>query len=407
MSSPWSWSSIVALAEEAPPEITTEDVFGGDVDRPLTEWVEEHVTDNELVLWAINNALEPALQILIIVVLAIGMLWFIRRTIRRASTRVKEPDTGRGRRRDRRRGYDEGRSRPSVRRAQRADALGALANSIAGVVVWVVALFMVLGTFGISLGPLIAGAGIVGLALGFGAQGLVRDFISGSFMLIEDQYGVGDFIDAGEMMGVVEGITLRSTRIRDLNGTLWHVPNGEILRVGNMSQEWSRAVLDVAVSYNTDVDAASDIIQRVASAMAHEPEYEEQFLDEPEIWGVQDLGADSVDIRLVIKTQPGVHVKLLREIRRRIKAAFDAAGIEIPFSQRTVWLRTEHPVALGDQRTTLWSDPVLDERARQAAVEASVRGKEGPARGRGERMPEQEEIAEEVLDIDLGDGQPR
>jgi moderate conductance mechanosensitive channel len=406
MSSSWSSSSTVALAEEAPPEITTEDVFGGDVDRPLTEWVEENVTDHELVIWAINNALEPALQILIIVLVAIGMLWFIRRTIRRASARIKEPDNGRGRRGDGG-GYDEGRARPSIRRAQRADALGALANSLAGVIVWVVALFMVLGTFGISLGPLIAGAGIVGLALGFGAQGLVRDFISGAFMLIEDQYGVGDFIDAGEMMGVVEGITLRSTRIRDLNGTLWHVPNGEILRVGNMSQEWSRAVLDVAVSYNTDVDAASDIIQRVASAMASEPEYEEQFLDEPEIWGVQDLGADSVDIRLVIKTQPGVHVKLLREIRRRIKAAFDAAGVEIPFSQRTVWLRTEHPVAIGDQRTTLWPDPVLDERARQAAVEASVRGKEGPARGRGDRMPEQEEIAEDVLDIELGDGEPR
>ncbi len=383
---------------ETPGDISAEEVFGGEVERPLTEWLEQQ-TDSDLLVWAVGNALEPALQILVIIVVAGLLLVLVRRGIRHAIVHVKDPEADRRWSR-RRPAMDEGRPQQSLRRAQRADALGALAGSLARVVILVTAGFMVLGTFGISLGPLIAGAGIIGLALGFGAQGLVRDFISGVFMLVEDQYGVGDFIDAGEMMGVVEGISLRSTRIRDLNGTLWHVPNGEILRVGNMSQEWSRAVLDVSVAYNTDVDAASDIIQRVASAMAHEEEYEDMFLDEPEIWGVQELGPDSVDIRLVIKTQAGLHVKLLRELRRRIKAALDAAGVEIPFAQRTVWLRTEQPVALGDAGVPIWEAPRLNERARKAAVAASIRGKEGPAKGRGSRMPEEAEMSQELI---LGD----
>jgi moderate conductance mechanosensitive channel len=397
----WTATLRPLLADTAdPPDISPEEVFGGEVERPLTEWLERQ-TDSDLLVWAVGNAVEPALQIAVILSLAILLLWLVRRTIRHTVARLKDPEAARARRWGRgAAGVDEGRVKQSLRRAQRADALGALAGSLARVIILATATFMILGTFGISLGPLIAGAGIIGLALGFGAQGLVRDFISGVFMLVEDQYGVGDFIDAGEMMGVVEGISLRSTRIRDLNGTLWHVPNGEILRVGNMSQEWSRAVLDVSVAYNTDVDAASDIIQRVASAMAHESAYADQFLDEPEIWGVQELGPDSVDIRLVIKTQAGLHVSLLRELRRRIKAALDAAGVEIPFSQRTVWLRTEQPVALGDAGVPIWEAPKLGERARKAAVAASLRGKEGPARGRGSRMPEEAEMSQELV---LGD----
>jgi moderate conductance mechanosensitive channel len=337
------------LAVDGEPTETpgVEDIITGEVDRPLTDWLERNVTDNELVVWLVRNGLEPALQILLILTLTLVLLWFVRRTIRRAVARAKDPEAARGRRLRSRVGFqDEGQVHFSARRAQRADALAALGGSIAGVVIWTMAVFMILGTFGISLGPLVAGAGIIGLALGFGAQGLVRDFISGIFMLIEDQYGVGDIVDVGEAIGVIEGVTLRSTRIRDVEGTLWHVPNGEIRRVGNMSQQWARVLLDIGVSYGTDVDEAIEIIEAVAVAMAEEEAYRDLFIDAPEVWGVQSLSADSVDIRLVIKVKPAEQWALGRELRRRIKAAFDAAEVEIPFPQRTVWLRTETPVSV-------------------------------------------------------------
>jgi moderate conductance mechanosensitive channel len=389
----------VLLAAEAVPEEAPDigEVFGGDVDRPLTEWLERNVTDDELVLWMVENGLEPALQILLILLLAGFLLWFIRRTIRRAVARAKDPEAPRGQRLRRKVGLqDEARVQYSVRRAQRADALGALAGSITGVVVWTIVVFMVLGTVGITLGPLVAGAGILGLALGFGAQGLVRDFISGVFMLIEDQYGVGDIVDVGEATGVVEGVTLRTTRIRDIEGTLWHVPNGEIRRIGNMSQQWARVLLDVSVSYGTDVDAAIEIIEAVAVAMSEEEAYRDLFIAAPEVWGVQSLGADGVDIRLVIKVKPAEQWALGRELRRRIKAAFDAADVEIPFPQRTVWLRTEEPVSVsrtggeepthGAPGTPGGPDPATIQRA----LDHAAAGDRGRERIHGQDLPDAE-----------------
>ena len=129
-------------------------------------------------------------------------------------------------------------------------------RSLGTAIIWTFAVIYVLNDLGFNLGPLLAGAGIVGVALGFGSQSLVKDFLSGMFMLIEDQYGVGDIIDVGEAAGVVEEVTLRTTRLRDVNGTVWHVPNGQIVRVGNRSQQWARAVLDIAVAHKTDVAAA-------------------------------------------------------------------------------------------------------------------------------------------------------
>jgi moderate conductance mechanosensitive channel len=412
---------LLLAAEGEPVDLPdSSEVFSGEVDRPLTEWLEENVTDNELLLWLVENALEPALQILLILTLAGALLWFLRRTIRRGVARAKDPEAPRGQRLRRRVGFqDEGRVQYSVRRAQRADALGALAGSIAGVVVWSIALFMVLGTFGITLGPLVAGAGILGLALGFGAQGLVRDFISGVFMLIEDQYGVGDIVDVGEAAGVVEGVTLRTTRIRDVEGTLWHVPNGEIRRVGNSSQQWARVLLDISVSYATDVDQAIEIIEAVAVAMAEEEAYRDLFIDPPEVWGVQALGADSVDIRLVIKVKPAEQWALGRELRRRIKAAFDAAEVEIPFPQRTVWLRTETPVAIarsqenGEPSTDRGPEgrgaesrgPQTRSRADEAAVQRALeRAAEGD-RGR-ERIERQDVAVEDAAPEDAEASDP-
>jgi small conductance mechanosensitive channel len=227
----------------------------------------------------------------------------------------------------------------SARRAQRARTIGSLLDSVATFVIWIIAVLMVLGELHINIGPLIAGAGIVGIAFGFGAQNLVRDFLSGIFMLIEDQYGVGDIIDAGPATGTVENISLRTTRLRDVNGVVWHIPNGQMSRIGNKSQQWSRALIDVDVAYDTDIDRASEVIKQVADGLMSDEEFAAMILEEPEVWGVERLGADGVSIRLVVKTTPADQFKVARQLRARIKAAFDEVGIEIPFPQRVVWHR--------------------------------------------------------------------
>ncbi len=225
---------------------------------------------------------------------------------------------------------------PSLRRLQRAETIGALLASIASLTIWSLAGLSALGTLGLDLAPLIAGAGIVGVALGFGSQNLVRDFISGIFMLLEDQYGVGDVIDAaaptGVVRGTVEGVGLRTTRLRDVNGTLWHLPNGEIQRIGNSSQGWARALVDVEVAYSADLQDATRAIERVADDLWHDQHWTARLLEEPELWGVEELGPAGVRVRLVVKTRPLEQWSVARELRARIKAAFDRAGIEAPGS---------------------------------------------------------------------------
>ena len=209
---------------------------------------------------------------------------------------------------------------------------------------------MMLGQLDMDLAPLIAGAGIGGLALGFGAQSIVKDFLSGLFMLIEDQYGVGDIVDVGSALGTVEKVSLRSTTIRDVKGTVWHVPNGAISRVGNFSQLWSRALLDVEVAYDTDLDLARDVIQSVGDSLWADKEWGgDELMERPEIWGVQELGASAVALRLVVKTEPSKQWAVERELRLRLKVAFDEAGIEIPFPQQTVWHRNIDSVFHGKE----------------------------------------------------------
>jgi moderate conductance mechanosensitive channel len=220
---------------------------------------------------------------------------------------------------------------PSLRRVQRAETIGSLLASVSSFAIWLLAGLTVLGTLGIDLGPLIAGAGIVGVALGFGSQNLVRDFIAGIFMLLEDQYGVGDVIDAGPaggtVSGAVEAVGLRTTRLRDVNGTLWHLPNGEIRRVGNHSQGWARALVDVEVDYSADLESAIDTIRRVADELWRDEQWAGRMLEQPEVWGVEELGLQAARVRLVVKTRPLEQWTVARELRARIKAAFDQAGI--------------------------------------------------------------------------------
>jgi small-conductance mechanosensitive channel len=314
--------------------------------RPLTSWV-QRVTDNEFVLWSVDALVGPILTVLTILLIAGLGLRFVRRALRRIVERAKEPKgilptsfLGAAASAVGFAGATEEARVHQARREQRAEALGALAMSVVGVLVWGFAILTALGTVGVNLAPLIAGAGILGVAIGFGAQGIVKDFLSGVIMLVEDQYGVGDVIDAGAATGVVEQVSLRTTRIRDVNGTVWHVPNGSISRVGNLTQEWSRMVIDVDVAYGTDVDRAIEILTGALRRFEEREDVQERLLGEPmEVWGVQALGDSSVAIRVVAKTVPGQQWALGRLFRQSVKRELDAAGIEIPFPQRTVWHR--------------------------------------------------------------------
>ena len=192
----------------------------------------------------------------------------------------------------------------SPRAAARTQTIGIVLRSLATATIYSFTAMLILGEVGINLGPLIAGAGIAGVALGFGAQSLVKDFLSGIFMLIEDQYGVGDVVDLGVATGTVEAVNLRSTRLRSADGTVWHVPNGGIVRVGNKSQDWSRALLDVTVAYDADLRHASEVIKRVADEMAQDDEWKDDILEPPEVWGVEHVRDGAVVIRLVLKMRP-------------------------------------------------------------------------------------------------------
>lgn len=346
---------------------------------PVTMFIDTWVTSD---LWRtlLTQVGAPLLRIIAIIVVALILRRVVGRVINEAVERAKTPPPDltftvlTERARDymqRKTANSHEQAVESVRREQRANSLGGLARSVASVAIVASALIMVLSELGLELAPLLAGAGIVGLAVGFGAQDLVKDFLSGVFMLLEDQFGVGDIIDVGGNTGVVEAISLRSTRLRSVDGTLWHVPNGDIRQVGNRSQEWARALFDVDVSYDTDVDVALSVIGQVVTDLSEDPEFAENFLEEPTVVGVLALGADSVTLRAMAQVVPGQQWALGREFSRRIKRAFDTANIEFPFPQRTVWLRTERPLAIGDQDTPVWDTPPPDQASRDTARAAA------------------------------------
>ena len=290
------------------------------------------------------GAVETAWHVLLVVLLAFVLRHVVHRLIRRLIHEAVTSTVPVGIRPLR--GRDDGEvveAAPLLteRRRQRTETIGSVLRSVTSVIVFTVATAMVLGELGLQLGPILASAGIIGVALGFGAQNLVKDFLNGIFMILEDQYGVGDAIDAGEASGIVEAVNLRTTRLRSVDGTVWHIRNGEILRIGNMSQGWSRALLDVSVAYDTDTDHAAAVIKRVADSVWKDEHLGKLVLEEPEVWGVENLGVDGIAIRLVVKTAPLEQWVVARELRRRVKTAFREEGIEIPFPQRALWLRTD------------------------------------------------------------------
>ena len=229
------------------------------------------------------------------------------------------------------------------RREARASSISTVVASSAAVVIWVVAVFLVLGELSVDLAPLIASAGIAGLALGFGAQSLVKDCITGFFMLLEDQYGIGDVVDLGEASGSVERVSLRTTVLRGQDGTVWHVPNGEVRRVGNQSQLWSVAVVDVLVGADADVDLASRTILETAVRVAESEDHADDVLDAPELLGVEAVAVEGITVRVLVKTHPGAQFRLQRALREAITLDLAAVGIQSPPPPRAPWSADSAP----------------------------------------------------------------
>ncbi|MEU3945579.1 mechanosensitive ion channel family protein [Streptomyces sp. NPDC029526] len=215
------------------------------------------------------------------------------------------------------------------RRRQRSQAIGSVLRSVASFLILGTAALMILGTFQINLAPLLASAGVAGVAIGFGARNLVTDFLSGVFMILEDQYGVGDTVDAGVASGEVIEVGLRVTKLRGDNGEIWYVRNGEVKRIGNLSQGWATANVDVTVRSDEDLDQVKEVLSDVAGKMSKEEPWNELLWSPIEVLGLDSVLLDSMVVRVSAKTMPGKSVTVEREVRWRIKRAFDEAGIRI------------------------------------------------------------------------------
>jgi small conductance mechanosensitive channel len=215
----------------------------------------------------------------------------------------------------------------SPRSEQRAETLAGVVVSLVRIFVWTVAVLLIMDELGLNLGPLLAGVSIVGVAVGFGAQSLVKDFLSGFFVLVEDQYGVGDVITIADVMGTVEEINLRVTRLRGTDGTVWYVPNGEIRKVGNSAKEWARSIVDVIVPNKADLGAAMAAIADEAVGLARDPAWVDAVLEDPEVLGVESLGAENVTVRVSTKTTPSHRAPLAREMRSRISSRLQRDGV--------------------------------------------------------------------------------
>jgi small conductance mechanosensitive channel len=230
-------------------------------------------------------------------------------------------------------------------REQRAQTMASLLGNVALIVVVAVTVLTVLGLF-FDIGPLLASVGVLGLAVSFGAQALVKDVITGTFMLLEGQFGIGDVVRIGDVAGMVEKITLRTTILRDLRGVVHIIPNGEITRVSNLTKTWSRAVLDIGVAYKQDVDEVIAVLHEIGREFHQDPEWGALILEEPTVPGVEDFADSAVIIRMIAKTLPLKQWDVSRELRRRIKKRFDADGIEIPFPHLTFYWGDEQASAL-------------------------------------------------------------
>ncbi len=291
-------------------------------ERPvaLSDWVNDHAKD----------VIQTPARILVIVVLAFVIRMIVHRLINRLVRPIRDGDPPRLLAPFRERGSSllESAGLLSERRSQRASTIASVLKSITSVVIFLIAFMMILAELGFSLAPLIAGTGVVGVALGFGAQNVIKDFLSGMFMILEDQYGVGDVIDFELASGTVEAVGLRVTQLRDFQGTVWYVRNGEVMRVGNKSQGYATVVLDIQVDAYGDVEGTQQAMLAAANEVYEEPEWSELFLDAPTIQGIESITLDETVIRMVARVRPLEQWKIGREIRARIRARLDRLNLD-------------------------------------------------------------------------------
>ncbi|MEU4425809.1 mechanosensitive ion channel family protein [Actinoplanes sp. NPDC024001] len=318
----------------APPKpSSTVDVF---VTPDISESCKADALCSQIFEWTGNQWLASSsyvvfikpLRILGIILVAMLIRWLLHRGIDRltqSSSRAAMPALLKPLKEKVTVTAEEGQFIPE-RRRQRAEAIGSVLRSFVSAVVFTMAGLLVLGELGFNLGPLLASAGIVGVAIGFGAQSLVKDLIAGLFMLLEDQYGVGDTVDLGEATGVVESVGLRITTVRDARGVLWYIRNGEIIRVGNKSQGWAMVVIDIPIGFVNSEEAVS-VLKAAAEGVAAEPEHQTEFLEPPEVVGVEQLTVDGAVIRTIAKTTADSQPIVQRELRRALTEALDASGI--------------------------------------------------------------------------------
>ncbi|MFD3997521.1 mechanosensitive ion channel family protein [Streptomyces sp. NPDC058548] len=308
---PVFWSALAAATEPEPIPVTLDEA--AEKATNAASWVEEN--------W--STWLNTGLRILLILVVAL----LLRMAVRRALTKLIE-------RMNRSAQAVEGTALGGLlvnteRRRQRSEAIGSVLRSVASFLILGTAGLMILGAFKIDLAPLLASAGVAGVAIGFGARNLVTDFLSGVFMILEDQYGVGDSVDAGVASGEVVEVGLRVTKLRGVDGEIWYVRNGEIKRIGNLSQGWATAGVDVTVRPTEDLEKVKSVIVEAAESMAKEEPWNERLWGPVEVLGLSEVLLDSMTVRVSAKTMPGKALGVERELRWRIKQGLDRAGIRI------------------------------------------------------------------------------
>ncbi|MGL4178684.1 MAG: mechanosensitive ion channel family protein [Dermatophilaceae bacterium] len=273
--------------------------------------------------------LTDGLRVVLTLVLAVVARWAAHRLINRVVRTMTERSQARAAGR-RPRLFAAATGSAAERQAGRVQTIGSLLRSVASFVIVLVTVLTVMALVGIPLGPLLASAGVGGVALGFGAQSLVKDFLAGVFMVVEDQYGVGDVIDTGEAIGTVEEVGLRVTRLRDADGVTWYVRNGEVIRIGNRSQGHSTALVDMPVSYDEDVDRVLGVIRESAAQFGGESHWQDRLIEPPEVLGVETITGATMTIRVIVQCVAGEHFAVQRELRERLKTALDAAGVKAP-----------------------------------------------------------------------------
>jgi small-conductance mechanosensitive channel len=282
-----------------------------------------NATHSRFIARLVDDVVTPIVVALIVLVVAALLNRWLRRLVTTVITQVIRSDRAAGAAFGKLRVGSTGEERDRVR----ATTLSAVARTSVSALIWSCAVLVILGIFSINLGPLIAGAGIAGIAVGLGAQQLVKDCIAGFFILLEDQCGVGDEIDIGPAIGTVESITLRATTLRDSAGTVWTVPNGTVLRIGNKSRDWSAGSVDVTIANAAQFDDAVAVIERVAGEVSALPDIAPVLLEPIAVPGVESLGTDGAVVRVTVRTSAGENASVLRTLRATLTRELDAAGI--------------------------------------------------------------------------------